>query len=160
MTTLDRRWTSRHEAGHVAAMILTVRRLPEITHADKPHDLAYGSTVFPWPEGRATQDLLGEFAVSVMAGPLAVGDSIPDWPPDRQARGDERQLAAAVSLGNLDEDGWHELVEQARAMARSPEFTRLVDLIARALELNETLTDDDLRRLLGPDRLAELGITE
>lgn len=159
--TLDRRRTARHEAGHVAAIILTLGRLPKLVRADWPHELTYGSVVFPWPEDRATQDLIGEFVVCVLVGPLAVQqpDWPPTWPPDRDAAsGDERQLGAAVSLGNIDEAGWDRLVEQATAMARSPDFNRLVDLIGRALELAEVLSAADLVRLLGPERLAEYGI--
>jgi len=118
--TLDRRRTARHEAGHVAAIILTLGRLPKLVRADWPHELTYGSVVFPWPEDRATQDLIGEFVVQQPDWP-------PTWPPDRDAAsGDERQLGAAVSLGNIDEAGWDRLVEQATAMARSPDFNRLV----------------------------------
>jgi hypothetical protein len=70
-------------------MILTVGRLPSLTRCDWPTDAVYGSTIFPWPEDQATQDLMPEFVISVLLGPLAAGapDWPPAWPPDREERG-------------------------------------------------------------------------
>ena len=156
--------TAVHESGHACGAILAFRRIPKEARCDHPNALSLGTTDFTWPEGEYTQDLIPEYMLAVLLGPLAAGepDWPPEWPPRRDrttggTRGDERQLAAAVSLGHVTEEAWNEIVEGAKAVALMPAFRRMVQLVAQAMELNDVLTDRDLAALLG-HQLDELGI--
>jgi hypothetical protein len=60
----------------------------------------------------------------------------------------------------MDEGGWDVLMTQADMLATSPEFLRLVELIARALELKDEMTADDLRWLLGEQTLRQHGLAK
>ena len=103
-------------------------------------------------------------ALSILLGPLAAADSPvawpPEWPPGEAGprAPDERRLAKCVAHLEMDEDGYLALIREAHAMARSPEFTELVGLVARALELKDELDAADLRWLLGKNRLQKYGI--
>lgn len=156
------RRTARHEAGHAVGMAITSRRLPELTRCDRPEETVLGSTTFPWPEGGVTQDMIPGFIVAVLLGPMAVDEPAwpPAWPPDRDVPGDERQLAAGVSLAGYGEKEWDALVAEAKRVAAWPEFRRLVDVIGRALELNDTLDAAEIAGLFGPERLRKYGVID
>jgi hypothetical protein len=160
VTTYHRARIARHEAGHVAGMVLG-GRLPCRVTADWPATGTLGEMEMDWGDG---VDPAGAriLAVAILLGPLAEHDLPtvwpPDWPPDRDAAGDEGQLAACCRYLKLDEDDYYELVRQAHHTAQSREWNRLCDLIAQALELKDELTADDLRHLLGSELLHKYGI--
>lgn len=163
--SFQRRNTALHEAGHCAGAIITLRRIPKETRADWPEDIVHGSTDFAWPEDIYVQDLMPNYILAVLLGPLAASEPNwpPSWPPNRERQtgstsSDERQLAAAVSLGNISEGQWNALSEGAKELALSPGFRTLVQLIARALELTDVLTDEAVAELVGPKRLASLNV--
>lgn len=158
--TFDRRRTCRHEAGHAAALIF-FGHLPPLIDADWPSAGTFGVTHHGFTGERLTREQVLHLAIAIVCGPLVVDEG--GWPPafgelDRTAAGDLGQLAAAVSFLDLDEEAWDRLTSVAADLAAERAFGQLVDLIARALELAEVLTADDLRHLLGPRRLEAFGI--
>jgi hypothetical protein len=155
--THHRSRTARHEAGHAAVLVMA-GRLPTIT-ADHPDDRAYGRVALDWPDG-VDRDGALDVALAVLMGPLVVAEPgwPPQWRPRREVAGDEGQLAACLSYLKLGEPEYYELIRQANTLASSPRFQRLVALIARAAELRDVLTADDLRRLLGAEILRTYAI--
>ena len=160
--TLKRARTARHEAGHCAALLMK-GRLPLKATADWPTSTAFGFVQPDWGEGidpAGARDL----AVAIILGPLASPEMEkpwpPEWRPDPDATGDAGQLGRCVRWLKLDEGDYYEIVNEAHTLARSPEFNELVDLLARALELKDELSADDLRWLIGEDRLKRYGIGE
>jgi hypothetical protein len=145
---------------------IALRRIPREVRCDRPEVGVHGTTDFTWPEDTYVQDLIPNYILAVLLGPLAAGE--PDWPPswpprsDRKEGGtrrDEKQLAAAVALGNISESQWNTLTEGAKDLTQRPGFRSTVQLIARAMEYSDVLSDDDVAALLGPARLAGLNIT-
>jgi hypothetical protein len=137
--------TAKHEAGHVASVIMLRGRLPELVTADWPkHDTA-GLTRLDFSNDGLDERPL-DFVVLTLAGPLAESAPIPDWPPNAGAENtrDEHALATLVDFLGLDEDDWLNAVERTLHLVRDADFQRLVQLIARALELADELNADDL----------------
>jgi hypothetical protein len=135
-------------------------RLPVSVSADWPEANSAGVMEIAWGEEGITPESARDVALSILMGPFVEGktDWPPRWPPDMSAPGDEGQLAACVRYLGMDEGGWDVLMTQAQLLATSPEFLRLVELIARALELKDEMTADDLRWLLGEQILREHGL--
>jgi hypothetical protein len=135
-------------------------RLPLRASADWPEPDRAGVVSLDFTREGVTRANALEFARMVLLGPLA--EAAPGWPPEwpidpatapESARGDARSLRVLADVADLDEEGYHALVKQARTLAQSRDFKRMADLIARALALKDALSADDLRWLLGPDAL-------
>jgi hypothetical protein len=155
----DRATTAKHEAAHCAALVM-LGRLPVSVSADWPEAGSAGVMEIAWGEEGISRESARDVAISILMGPLIEGKA--DWPPrrppDMSASGDEGQLGALARYLKLDERGWDALITQADTLAQSPEFLRLVELIARALELKDELNTDDLRWLLGERTLRQHGL--
>ena len=160
--TLKRSRIARHEAGHAAAMIMA-GWLPLRATANWPESSALGEVEPDFRDGLDPVNVRN-LAVAILLGPLAEPDLWKPWPPqwrpDRRLRGDEGQLARCVEWLDADEGDYYEMCREAHNLSRRPEFTELVDLISRALELKDELSADDLRWLIGEDRLKRYGIGE
>ena len=79
--THHRERTARHEAGHVASLVMD-GRLPKRVSADWPLARSSGVTELDWGEGVTRESALN-VAVSILCGPLA--EARDDWPPPRPA---------------------------------------------------------------------------
>jgi hypothetical protein len=160
--THDRATTARHEGGHVASLLLD-GRLPKRVSADWPRAGSSGVTEPDWGEG-VTRESAMDVAVCILCGPLA--EERDDWPPawlaldadDESQEDDARQLAICAGYLALSEADWHALVGRAQTRVATPEFQRLAGLVARALELKDEITAQDLRDLLGDELLRKYGI--
>lgn len=159
--THDRVRSARHEAGHVAGLVLR-GRLPRRVTADWPKPGIAGEMVVDWGDEGCTPDSAAAVAISVLLGPIAEGNPSwpPTWPLEEDTRGDERDLAILLRYLKVDEANYIALCAEARTLAKTPEFVRLVGLVARALELKDELDAGDLRRLLGPKILHTYGIEQ
>jgi hypothetical protein len=62
VTTMDRRRVARHEAGHVAALIIG-GRLPKRVTADWPHPDRFGQMEVDWGEA-ITREGAADLAIS------------------------------------------------------------------------------------------------
>ena len=113
-----------------------------------------------WGDG-VTPRAAADVAISILMGPIAEGAESwpPAWPLDPDVDGDEGQLATLLAYLKFDgESEYRALVREARVLARTAEFRRVVWLTSRALELKDELDADDLRRLLGEKTLTNYGI--
>ena len=97
-----------------------------------------------------------DFLCMVLAGPLteAPDRPAPEWPIDPDSTGDEHLVATLADFLQLDEAGYERVLERTRRLVSDPDFSRLVGLISRALELQDELDAEDVRWLI-PTRLAE-----
>jgi hypothetical protein len=151
----DRPTVAVHEAGHTAATIMLRGRLPLSVTADRPKAGLAGSMEFDRSDD-GIDVRPHDFFVITLAGPLAEGASVPEWPleldPDRDRGDDERSLAVLASYLKLTEDEWLEVVDRARRLVESEDFNRIARVVARALELADELSGEEVRQLL-PARL-------
>ena len=158
--TYDRHKTSRHEGAHAAASIL-LGHLPRRVTADRPTEGYYGQLELAWGPDGVTPEGARLAALVVLCGPMVEqgGCGSEEWPPRWPLcvsdDGDAGQVGACVKYLKLDWHGWQELIKEAEALVAEPEFVRLVDLIARALELRDELDRADLRWLIGAERFGE-----
>jgi hypothetical protein len=142
-----------HEAAHAAAFLslgIPVREL----HADSP---TYG--------GQCKPDLSLDFdgvavAVAILAGPMSNGGEPFAWPPRMESRGDEHALANLVKLGKLSESGYQIAIQFVRHLFDEPRFKGLNALLVAALERRDTLTAEDIRQLMGPERIEFYGLAD
>ena len=156
----DRAATARHEAGHVAALIMSAR-VPASVSIDWPETEALGLTSLDFNHDGVNPDSAPVFIRAILLGPLSAGKAgwPPEWPLDRDATDcDTRQLAILANYLELDEGGWYSLVRQARFVARSDTFKRLVSLIASALEKVDEMDGEQIKFLLGPATCLAWGI--
>ncbi len=150
--TYRRDRVARHEAGHAAALIMGGRLPTKLTAASWPwNGLLHGQMEADWSDVEVVPHVAVEVAVAVLMGPLAAEE--PGWPPewselDREAPGDLGQLSSALILLKTTEDDYKALVEDAKTLAGTAAFQRLVRLISRGLELKEELDAADLRQLI------------
>jgi hypothetical protein len=153
MAAYDRARLSRHEAGHVAGLILT-GRVPARVSADWPYEGAQGVTTLDFSNDGINPGSARDFIVMILLGPLAEAkQGWPlKWPLDRNAANrDAQQLAVLADYLDLDGEGWLELVRQAEETAAGAAFNHLVSVIAAALEKLEELDSEQVRFLLGPE---------
>jgi HK97 family phage prohead protease len=129
-----------HEAGHAAAALLLGLKVTSVRasfhtaseiHDGNPDDPA-GETCF---EGTTADDR--EMALTVLTGPMAEGQTAywpPRWPLSlAPLTPDERQVGEHVRALDLDQAGYDELCDQARALTETPVFKRLHGYLVRSL---------------------------
>jgi hypothetical protein len=159
--TVDRRSVARHESGHVAGLIIACRWLPRRVTADRPAERILGQMELDWATEGLNPKLARGLAIAIVLGPISEGreDWPPAWPLDPDdGDNDARQLGVLADYLKLEEADWGLIVAEARVIATTPTFHRLVGLIGRALELADQLTADDIRHLIGARTCAAYGI--
>jgi hypothetical protein len=156
----DRPGVARHEAGHVAAWLLS-GRVPASVTIDWPEPHVFGRMTRDRTVDGVSPENAADFMLSILLGPLAEAQPgwPPEWPLDPHAKDqDARQLAILADYLDLDEDGWFSLVKQAQYVAKSEAFKRMVAVIASALERVDSLSAEEIRYLVGPSVCATYGI--
>jgi hypothetical protein len=149
----DRALLTRHEAGHVAGLVLS-GRVPARVGADWPFEAVQGVTTLDFSDDGINPDSARDFMLMILLGPLA--EERPGWPPewplDRNSESrDAQQLAVLADYLGLDEEGWVSLVRQAEETAAGAGFKQMVNLIASALEKLDELDSEQVRFLIGPE---------
>jgi hypothetical protein len=154
----ERELTCRHEAGHVAALVM-VGRLPRQVRVDRPDvDLA---GVVHLDLGDVDHQLALDMIVVILLGPMSEPRAgwPPEWPIDPDDPEEEiAKLSTLAAYLDLEEADWWSLVRQANHLLGSPAFLRIRGLIEAALSRIPALDAGQLRRLLGPDLLHTYGI--
>ena len=130
----------RHEAGHAAAALLLGLKVTSVragfhTHSElrdaNPEDAA-GETRF-----EATNNDHRQMAIAILAGPMAEGKTAywpPRWPLSlAPLTPDERQVGDHVQALDLDQAGYDELCDEARALTETPVFKRLHRYLVQSL---------------------------
>jgi hypothetical protein len=130
-------------------------RLPKFVSADRPEDGLAGQMRLDWTDDGIDSDP-DDFMVVALAGPLAerAVDWPPAWPLDPDRSSDTRQFYLLARFLDLDETGYSDVRDRAVELSRYEDFSHLVGLVGRALELKDALRDDDLAWLI-PDRLLD-----
>jgi HK97 family phage prohead protease len=148
-----------HEAGHAAAALLL--NIPVIELAAPRRDFAALTTEPENPEdaaGHVRHDLpdaaLDEpataraVAIASLAGPLADGKRAPGWPLSlAPVTPDEATLAQLVKQLGLDQDGYQQLLADARGLIESHAYARLHAALAAAAEQHEHLDAAAIHRI-------------
>jgi hypothetical protein len=151
----DYRATCAHEAGHAAGLVFQ-GRLPVEIRVDRPtYELAGRVRIDPG-EG-LDRDRATDQVVMTLLGPIMEpqADWPPAFPPDSQSEvNDVRALGLLVGYLKLTESDWRELVAAAHRVADDPNFKSMHALIANALEHVPVITGEQLRDLIGPERVA------
>jgi hypothetical protein len=158
--TIDRGWTARHEAGHVAGLIMS-GRVPASVTIDRPEEGIWGLTTVDLTADGVAPDTAADFAMALLLGPLAVAQPgwPPEWPLDPQTKDeDARQLAVLADYMKIDESGWLALVKRANEVAKSSAFKDLVAVVSLALEKLEALDSEEIRFLIGPEVCRDYGL--
>jgi hypothetical protein len=159
-TTVDRARLARHEAGHVAAWLMS-GRVPASVTIDWPEPKILGQMTRDLTTDGVNPDTAPDFILSVLLGPLAEAQPgwPPEWPLDENASDqDARQLHLLADFVGLTEEGWFSLVKQANEITKSGQFKHLVAVIASALERVDELSGEEIRYLVGPSICATYGI--
>jgi hypothetical protein len=151
---------ARHEAGHVAGLILS-GRVPAQVSADWPYEGVHAVTTLDFSDDGVNPDTAPDFALMILLGPLAEErEGWPlTWPIDRNADSrDAQQLAVLADYMGIGAAGWRELVRQAEEVAAGAAFKQLVNVIASALEELEELDGEQVRYLVGDAVCRRYGI--
>ena len=149
----DRERIARHEAGHVAGVIMS-GHIPAEATADWPAPEIAGLTTSDFTDYGVNRDTAPDLIVAILLGPLAASKPgwPPEWPLDENSEDrDTRQLAVLADYLGLTEYGWYERVRHARQVASTRDFNRIVGLVSSALVKLDVLDASQIRYLIGPD---------
>jgi hypothetical protein len=141
-----------HEAHHCAVLCMA-GMVPKTVRTDWPDATTLGQCRIDWGDDGATREKAVHVLISVLAGPMADGETWKDnWPIDPgrvsvHARSDAEHAARLAKFLRLDHAGWLHTVWRTRRLLASPAFRRLVVVIADRLEHVEYLDADDLVQL-------------
>lgn len=156
----DRRKVAQHEAGHCAALLM-LGHVPARVTADRPSTQLFGLMEHPWQNADELKpEWVRDLGIAILAGPLAEGkrDWPPRWPLEIGSPGDAGQLAACAKYLRWGRAEYDAACVKAEHLVNTRDFGRLVDVITAALVAMDELTADDLRRIVGPERLRRFGI--
>ena len=150
----ERQSTLAHEAAHAIGGLLAGHRIGTVRlGATRKQPDEAGSTSFDFA-ATPEVDLYGHL-IAVLMGGMATGERPPSWPlqPDPDSR-DSLAVARLVNHLKLSKFGYESAVALAAHWLADPLVKSAMATVAHALGQKGVLTDDQVRKALGPQMLA------